>query len=632
MKKYLKALLTVCAGAFVLAQSVMGGELKFSYASGDTVPWGNNKLETYDVAIFIPGTALKGKKISQITVPCRATNATNISLWLSSELKLKTVDGVKCADPDILQVNMENSRTLNLELSTPYEITEDGVYVGYTLTIPSGSIPAADKNHPGRYPITVTPGSTENGFWLHTTRTYTIWRNAKTLNIDYTADITVTLDGDFYPNSVSVEDMTSCLSKTNEPSESTVTIANHGTSPVNSLDYELTIGKKTTTGSITFTPALPANFNKTYERKIKVPAVSSVGHYDMQFKVTKVNGEKNMDERGSYTSWIDVPSFYTTHRAVMEEYTSLGCVYCPQGYVALKWMNENVKGFIGASYHCDFNNVVDSMSCVPMNFWAGYTNSLPCGVIDRNQLAGGVYTGDTNYHMGIALTWKAYSDIVAPCNINLDSEWADDDHSAINLTFTAKFMTSHKDTDYRISYLVIADSVSSPYWYQANAFNGSQFAGYPSEYGWDTFTRGSSKIYGLVFDDIVLASPAPQGIISSIPADITMDEDLVYKTTFNLSSVSKYDYLIHKGGANLRIIAMVIDAKTGKIVNGNEAKIGENTMAAIEAPVVNTNAEVVSVAFYDLNGRQVINPSHGIFIRAERMSDGTVRSSKIVFN
>ena len=633
MKKFLHAFLTICAGAFMLAQSAMGGELTFTYASGDTVPWGNNKLETYDVAMFIPGTALKGKKITKITVPCRAYQvATNVSLWLSSDLKLKTVDGVKCADADILQETMESARTLNLELSTPYEITENGVYVGYTLTIPSGSIPANDKNHPGRYPISVTQGCTEDGFYVHTTRTYTIWRNAKTINIDYTADIKVELEGEFYPNAVSVENVNSLLAKTNEASKTDITIVNHGTAPVNSIDYELTIGKKTTKGSMTFNPALPVNFNTSYERSIDVPAVSAVGHYDMVLKVTKVNGEENKDERNSYTSWIDVPSFYTTHRPLMEEYTSLGCVWCPQGYIALKWMNENVKDFIGASYHCNFNNVVDSMSCVPQNYWSGYAGSLPSAVIDRYQI-GNVYSGNTNYHMGIKPTWEAFRDqIIAPCDVQLNSKWADDEHTAIDLTFTARFMTSQNNSDFRFSYLVIADSVSSPYWAQSNGYNTSDFSSYPAEYGWEVFTKGQSKVYGLVYDDIVIASPAPQGFISSLPENITMDEGHVYTTRFELSSVKNYSYLIHERGANLRIIAMVIDATTGNIANANVAKIGIDTNAAIDAPVINTDAEVVSVALYDLNGRQVTNPSHGIFIRAERLSDGTVRSSKIVLN
>ena len=45
--------------------------------------------------------------------------------------------------------------------------------------------------------------------------------------------------------------------------------------------------------------------------------------------------------------------------------------------------------------------------------------------------------------------------------------------------------------------------------------------------------------------------------------------------------------------------------------------------------VINPDNNIVDSSYYDMQGRQVSKPTEGIFIRVDRMQDGSVVSSKV---
>ena len=74
----------------------------------------------------------------------------------------------------------------------------------------------------------------------------------------------------------------------------------------------------------------------------------------------------------------------------------------------------------------------------------------------------------------------------------------------------------------------------------------------------------------------------------------------------------------------LRVVAMVCEAN-GVIANSAASKVeaatGLNPAAA--------DSEVISTVYYDLCGNMQTNPSQGIYIRADRLSNGTMKFTKI---
>ena len=98
MKKLiLSSLLAVAA----LSASAAEASITYTYAGNDLLSWGRFKAETYDVAIRLNDPALVGKKITSLRAVLNASEGIeSTSLWLSKELKLENIDGVKKNVPD----------------------------------------------------------------------------------------------------------------------------------------------------------------------------------------------------------------------------------------------------------------------------------------------------------------------------------------------------------------------------------------------------------------------------------------------------------------------------------------------------------------------------------------------------
>lgn len=72
---------------------------------------------------------------------------------------------------------------------------------------------------------------------------------------------------------------------------------------------------------------------------------------------------------------------------------------------------------------------------------------------------------------------------------------------------------------------------------------------------------------------------------------------------------------------------MLIDGKTGHVVNSNKsALLPYADAAAIVA--VDADKPVIDTTYYNLQGVRTDAAARGLRIRAERLSDGTLRSVK----
>ena len=64
---------------------------------------------------------------------------------------------------------------------------------------------------------------------------------------------------------------------------------------------------------------------------------------------------------------------------------------------------------------------------------------------------------------------------------------------------------------------------------------------------------------------------------------------------------------------NLKVVAILIDATTGKVVNANVAKVGNSTGITI-----NELSQKPAATYFDLQGRRVAKPAKGLYINNGR--------------
>ncbi|MDE6694096.1 MAG: hypothetical protein K2K05_11995, partial [Muribaculaceae bacterium] len=200
-----KLLLGCMLSAIGFAAMAAEGSQVITYASDDLETWGKGKSEIYDVAIRIEDPALVGKKITAIRALLGTSEGLeSTSLWLSKELTLEKIGSVKVTVPDVYSADVVSEPVtvagidnpcgqLSVVLDAPYEITPDGIYVGYSLTVPAvekgASLTDGQKN-----PVVVSPSDNPLSMYIRASKDYLKWIPCND-RINAAAAIIVTVEG-----------------------------------------------------------------------------------------------------------------------------------------------------------------------------------------------------------------------------------------------------------------------------------------------------------------------------------------------------------------------------------------------------------------------------------------------------
>ena len=81
--------------------------------------------------------------------------------------------------------------------------------------------------------------------------------------------------------------------------------------------------------------------------------------------------------------------------------------------------------------------------------------------------------------------------------------------------------------------------------------------------------------------------------------------------------------------SKLRVVAVLVDASTGEVLNSNKTAVADGGSVGIGEAVRQAD-RVKSVAYYDASGRRVSSPSGGLYIKSVTYADGTVKTYKVV--
>ena len=573
--------------------------------------YGFGKAETYDVAIQLKDADLTGKKVTGFKVNTSASSShlKNVSGWLTSELKLKKGDsGSRVNDPDICSVKATcYNGVIQATFSEPVEIPAEGLYVGYSFT----------QGTPGKVqPVAVAEGNTAGGFFLHATTSQQKWSDYASRE-NLVSTMTVMLDGDMAADAATVvlpaKQYLSCEAGVKMP----VTIYNHGSEAIRSIDYTFTAGTLTGSGSWTAAEEIPGIFGRGIATTVDLPAALETGESTLTFTVTAVNGKPNQSLSGSAETAAEALDFIAVNRPLVEEFTGLNCGWCPRGYVALEQGKlYHGRQFVALAYHSTrFES--GAMTCIDPGDFPIIVQGYPAACVNRSaQIDPG----------NILSMWDAIAAQPAVCDVDVTLDWADEAHTTLKAVSSVKFLRDVEDSRYIWSVALVADGLSNPRWKQHNSYFDYAAGDDVSGPYWDLFVGKDEYVAGLEFNDVVVWSPNIKGIPDSMPASIKAGEVYEHETLIPVDQIVTLEGKQIVADFNkVRAIAVMLDKFGGIPANSaSSLYIGQSGVETVEA------AEVIGREYYNLQGLRVERPSKGIFIVVEKKEDGTRAARKVI--
>lgn len=595
--------------------------VKYTYNDSEYGCWGKEKVESYDVAMRIDDPALIGKKVMSIVASLYAVeNISDLSIWMTKELTLK--DGKNA--PDIISVPVEINKVtgeMKVTFSKPYTITEDGVYIGYSLTVDELT---ADT----RVPLLLSLATNENGFYLHTSRSVLKWTNY-VKSVPASAAIEVMVEGEFPESSVSIKAIKASAIKAGTTVSIPVEIMNQGGKAVNDIDYTYGFDGKRVSQHYTFPSPIPSDLVWSSSASLPVTTPSEIGEYTLTITIDKVNGMANEATKKTESAEVSVLSFVPRHRPVMEEYTGTWCGWCPRGWFAMEKMNELYpEDFIGIAYHASSGKNLDPMHIT--DDFPSEGSGYPSATIDRGESVD-PYLGSSNTPFGIELNWKDASDVTAICDVKTYAWWADAEKTVIDTKSYVRYIHDEEDADYSIGYVLIANDLHSTDkgWDQNNYYprEARNYMGTELE----VLCHMADPINDLHFNEVAIIAKDAKGVEGSLPSSIEMEKAYEHDHSFiaaeavNLEGVN-----LIQDKEKLEVVAMVIDNRTKKIINAYKAHVTpEAAIDNIESDAARTAVEVV---YHDLQGRRVAAPTSGVYVKTTRYNDGSIVNDKVMLH
>ena len=587
-----KLLLTGLLATATLVSFAATETFDFTYAnlsSASLDHTGTKATGVVSVAMRLDNPSMAGMKITGIRGYINTVkNISNTSVWLSSELGDMSADKFV---PDIMQIDVTPTQStldgvslgvLEATFDTPYELTSEPFYIGYSLTV--------DRigGEGSEYPVIYTHSHNDNGFFMNSSyMSLPRWTNYAGLG---TAAIVVTVEreaGDAYMGIASVGDT---YAVENEAFDAYVTVYNLGNTPAENISYTYSFDdlSEIHEGSLTFPSPLSPNFFATTAIAVPMEGLEGQGTHTVHFKITEVNGLPNPAPFSETSFDVTTVAFIPVHRPLVEEYTALWCGYCPRGYIAMEYINE-IYGDeqVSVCYH-------DSDLMAVTKEFPGNVSGLPGATIDRG--AGmDPYYGSNYTDLGITADLELAMREPALASIDVTANIEDD---VVNVSSSVLFNMDIDESPYLIGYVLTCNGLTDPEWAQGNNFSKSNsFKGTPLEQA----AEWPSPVYGLIYNDVVVDANGDKGVENSLPLEVKAMEPYTHTFSYNI----KDNPLIQNPGY-LVANAYLVNKETGRVMNANKFRLTEYD--SVTEVTVNTDEKA---RYYNLHGQEVMNPAKG---------------------
>ncbi len=314
---------------------------------------GLGKKVTYNVAIRISGDneALVGKKIKAINFFLRKkeTLAEDVQVWVAKRLPntladVDTKEELKVANLNGGDTDQFGSSNM-IDFSTPYTLTSEGAYVGYTFTVKDV------KTESGQYPLVISDRVEKNGLWLLRTSEMSQWEEAYRY---YCPAIEVRLEGDFPENAAKPADFGKVAAIVGSKATVDIELLNFGSNVIENVDYTVTTTEGTKNYHVDLLPLTYKSLGTTILAPLPFDANATKGVDPVSLTITKVNGQPNGIAKGECKGELHTFAKETSFErgVLVEEHTSTSCINCPLGHYAMDAMREKGAGhFVGLSLH-----------------------------------------------------------------------------------------------------------------------------------------------------------------------------------------------------------------------------------------------------------------------------------------
>lgn len=579
-----------------------------NYTDGnDRSGLGVKSAETYDIAFQItPDNAVVvGKKIQAVRFYLRdKSGLKDVKIWLSKSLptdvsKAEVVKNLNLADLDAGDEGEKKLGKVNdVKLDAPYDVTNEGVYVGLTFTVTSTSTNGL------QYPIVTGDGKGIKGsIFLRTSKSVKNWGDFKDKNFGLIA-MQVLAEGALSVNAAQPMDFGTLTTALGKAKEFELSIVNAGSAGVTDFDYTVT-----TDGTVGaekhVTLAQPYKvLGGTTKIAITLDPDATTGKKEKVITITKVNGVANEAPTKTAKGTLIVLSKEFPRAVLVEELTGTGCPWCPRGMAGMAKMAKTFgEKFAGVALH-NFNQS-DPMSI-------SYDRNLDFDGAPNCRLNRGPGM-DPYYGTGddIADDFRKELTMLPFVGITLTGVY-DKTTEKVTAEATIEPLVSG---NFKLAYVLTADGLTGDEnaWKQANnyfQFDQNRLPDDLKPYG-----KGGEfgqKMFKGVFDDVAIASSF-SGAAVDLPA---LTENNIVKNSYTLALPTKQPLRKAINVEKMHVIAFLLDAQ-GKVVNAVKAPVKD--VLGVNGVIASEN--IKEVARYTIDGRRINEPQAGINI--VKMSDGT---------
>lgn len=386
----------------------------------------------------------------------------------------------------------------------------------------------------------------------------------------------------------------------------TVPMVTNGSEAVSTVDYVV---------SIDGTPQAPQHYELPQPLQelgvgFDVPTVytapAEAVEHALTVSVTHVNGQPVAADDEATTT-LTVLDRATTRRTVMEEFTGSWCPYCVRGIVGMQRLMATFGDrFIPIAVHGRDPMSIDGYTeSRVMTRTVARLGGYPSAIVDRR------YECDPYCGWAASGPW-ATEPIIADAlavptvaDIDVAAAWTDDTHKAIRYDVSTRFGYSSPEAPYAVTLVLTADGLTGEgrEWYQVNGYN---------DYDGDDDGLRSLAGQGEYLPDPVFNHAAidvvgvDTGISGSIHTPLTAGQTQTFTYTLDVSANE-----LVQDPDRLTAVALLVDTRDGTLVNAAHSPVGTGSTGVRS---IRQDGRSAAGAVYDLQGRPVRQPSHGVYI------------------
>ena len=545
----------------------------------------------------------------------------DVKIWMStslSELKDMSdcdicVQNIDKADLIDAMHGTEDDFTNEIRFDTPYTIGDEDVYIGYTFRVTDvediyDQCPVVLDENPEN--ILSTDGAF---FWRYDDEWY------EETDGEVIAMQVLFSGGDIKQNAVNIkENFQDVAMQKNTMEVLPLELSTIGKQGLKSFKYVTKSADKVIDEqTVTLDEPIEAMGGK-YVHEFQLTSGDEAGVYPTTIEITEVNGEENEGLYKTAAGDAIVVNSVPERKVFIEDYTATWARGYAYGYANKVRLKEKYGDkLVIVSIHGGKQDPMFSEDYDSYCYW-NHINSYPSSYIDRTYMDIYPYFGsgsEEGFRFGYPDDVDKALEQLSVATVDVEGK-LNDEKTEVEVEAKVNFAFSGEKDNFALFYILTEDGMQDESWTQKNGLNEYQGIGLEDiEPLFEPFVNGESEMTGLVYDDVVIAADGLEdGIGGSVSSTINLGEAQTNTYTFYLNEYSKI-----QDKTKLNAYAVLIDTNSGKVINASQCKVieaGETVISSVN------NEQVVEVARYTADGRQVNQPVEGVNL--VKYSDGSV--------